>query len=168
MWVSGAKLRLTVLLFFRYFDFFNECSLNAANCADIYESISALKLFHFPTDSAASVRLYQVSELAQLSIKDRCMQHHWPLSSGSQQQDRQALSMLVPDVLVQLGEAEQIRNIHRVYLQEEEAAAAAVEHSENVVDNAKYNANVTAVVKGSRNSGAVSRTRVKLGSRQRK
>ena len=100
-----------------YYDYFVESVVEAANCGAIYEAVSRLKLYHFvPIDQDASNRLYFASELAQESVKEKCASYHWPLQSGKSANFKgSALSLLVPDVLVELDEASQLQNIHRVF-----------------------------------------------------
>ena len=87
--------------------------------------------------------------MAQLSIKDRCAQHHWSLSSTTVKGSvRETLSMLVPEVLVQMEEGAQNRNIHRVYL----------EYQDENVDT-----NTTTTTKGKKST---IRSRVKLSKQK--
>lgn len=60
--------------------------------------------------------------------------------------------MLVPEVLVQLGEGEQLKNIHRVYLQEEENVRVDENNKKNLFKSASNHTNAPA-----------SKTRVRLG-----
>lgn len=114
-----------------YYDHFVDNVVDASNCGSIYEAVSRLKLFHFvPIDLEASNRLYFASELAQESIKDKCASHHWPLqSSKSAAIKGPTLSLLVPDVLVELDEAAQLQNIHRVFSHHPDSKS---EHNEDV------------------------------------
>lgn len=101
-----------------YYDHFVENVVDAQNCGAIYEAVSRLKLYHFlPVDLEASNRLYFASELAQESIKEKCASHHWPLQSGNGKLSASSLtlSLLVPDVLVELDEAAQLQNIHKLF-----------------------------------------------------
>lgn len=94
----------------------------------MYESIGKLKLLRFPQED--SVQLYMVSELAQRVIRQYCAGHHWPLTSTQTPKNNNSVtSLLVPEVLVELPEPEQLRNIHTVYLKE--AGAEAGEDKEN-------------------------------------
>lgn len=100
-----------------YYEYFVENVVDSSNCGSIYEAVSRMKLYHFvPIDLEASNRLYFASELAQEAIKERCASYHWPLqSSNSSILKTPALSLLVPDVLVELDEAAQLQNIHKVF-----------------------------------------------------
>lgn len=100
-----------------YYDHFVDNVVDASNCGSIYEAVGRLKLFHFvPIDIEASNQLYFASELAQESIKDKCSAHHWPLQSGKSATSKgPTLSLLVPDVLIELDETAQLQNIHRVF-----------------------------------------------------
>jgi hypothetical protein len=101
-----------------YYEYFVEGVVTASNCGAIYEAVGRLKLFHFvPLDPSASDRLYLVSELAQEAIKNSCTQHHWPLQQLPSSNST-TLSLLVPDVLVELDESAQIQNIHTIYAKE--------------------------------------------------
>lgn len=71
----------------------------------------------FPQEDSSL--LYTISELAQRVIRQYCAAHHWPLTS-LQQKSPSITSLLVPEVLVELPEPEQLRNIHKVYLRAEE------------------------------------------------
>lgn len=121
-----------------YFVYFVENVVDSSNCGAIYEAVSRLKLYQFvPIDEAASHRLYLASELAQEAIKEKCSSHHWPLqstntksSSASILKDK-ALSLLVPDVLVELDEAAQLQNIHKVF------SVDAVDQAESKTDTKK-------------------------------
>ena len=80
-------------------------------------------MYHFvPIDPILSHRLYIASELAQEAIKLYCSSHHWPLqstrSTSNSDLKAPALSLLVPDVLVELDEAVQLQNIHKIFSEE--------------------------------------------------
>lgn len=101
-----------------YYEHFVDNVVDSGNCGAIYEAVSRMKLYHFvPIDPEASNRLYFASELAQEAIKDKCASHHWPLQSSNRSKltKATALSLLVPDVLVELDEAAQLQNIHKVF-----------------------------------------------------
>lgn len=106
-----------------YYEHFVDNVVDSGNCGAIYEAVSRMKLYHFvPVDLEASNRLYFASELAQEAIKEKCASHHWPLQSSIRSTSRSsndnsapALSLLVPDVLIELDEAAQLQNIHKVY-----------------------------------------------------
>jgi hypothetical protein len=108
-----------------YYDHFVDNVVDAGNCGAIYEAVSRMKLYHFvPIDPEASNRLYFASELAQEAIKEKCASHHWPLQSCNRSSGNNsnssvlkppALSLLVPDVLIELDEAAQLQNIHKVF-----------------------------------------------------
>ena len=106
-----------------YYEHFVENVVDSGNCGAIYEAVSRMKLYHFvPIDPEASIRLYFASELAQEAIKEKCASHHWPLQSSIRSSNNStsilktpALSLLVPDVLVELDEAAQLQNIHKVF-----------------------------------------------------
>ena len=108
-----------------YFEHFVDNVVDSGNCGTIYEAVSRLKLYRFAQDEEdASRRLYFASEWAQEAIKDRCSSHHWPLQSITREKSSSSsssilkaaeLSLLVPDVLVELEEAAQLQNIHRVF-----------------------------------------------------
>ena len=105
-----------------YYDHFVENVVESSNCGSIYEAVSRLKLYHFvPIDLESSNKLYFASELAQESIKEKCSSYHWPLQSSGPSKSASwkgpTLSLLVPDVLVELDEAAQLQNIHRVFSQ---------------------------------------------------
>lgn len=111
-----------------YYEHFVDNVVDSGNCGAIYEAVSRMKLYHFvPIDEEASNRLYFASELAQEAIKEKCASHHWPLQSSTRSNVLKtlALSLLVPDVLVELGEAAQLQNIHRVF---SEASPNSEEH----------------------------------------
>lgn len=107
----------------RYYDYYAELAMDSGNCGTVYEAVGRLKLYQFsPPNVPASTRLYLASELAQLAIRERCTLHHWPLQSTTPEHVRRAttLSLLVPDVLVELDETAQLQNIHRIYLADQD------------------------------------------------
>ena len=124
-----------------YFDHFVDNVIDSSNCGAIYEAVSKLKLYHFvPIDTEASYRLYFASELAQEAIKDKCACHHWPLQSTRSTALLKAptLSLLVPDVLVELDEASQLQNIHRVFSNNNDNdSGTSFDHSDNHPDRKK-------------------------------
>lgn len=117
------KLCANINFFFRYYEHFVENVVDSNNCGAIYEAVSRLKLYHFvPIDPTLSNRLYIASELAQEAIKSFCSSHHWPLqstrSTSNSDLKAPALSLLVPDVLVELDESAQLQNIHKIFSEE--------------------------------------------------
>jgi len=114
----------TRALVMAHFAFLCELGMRAENSGAIYTAIGRLKLYHIPSAQSISRRMFCVAELAQMAVKQFAAQHHWPLTCGSQQETCTVpLSLLVPDVLTELSEVQQLENIHRVYLDEESRGA---------------------------------------------